>query len=199
MKKKISTLAAAAAIPAMLATPVSASTWELDQAHTNVKFKVKHLAVANVWGQFNEYSGTVKFDSENPTASSVTVTIDVASIDTDNEKRDGHLRSADFFEVDSYPTITFVSTKVLPQADGLKVVGNLTIKDVTKEVILDVEGPSGPIDFMGTTKMAATASTKINRTDFNLTWNRALETGGVLVSEEVEIILDVELNEVPQG
>lgn len=199
MKKLFLTLVAAAVLPALLVSSAVASTWELDQAHTNIKFKVKHLAVANVWGQFSEYSGTVEYDSKNPKNSSVSVTIDAVSVDTDNEKRDGHLRSADFFETETFPTITFVSTKVKAQKDGLKVIGNLTIKGVTKEVTLDVEGPSGPVDFMGTKKMAATASTRINRTDFGLTWNKALETGGVLVSEEVDIILDVELNAVPKG
>jgi len=170
-----------------------ASEWQFDKAHSSIKFKVKHL-FTNTWGEFKSYEGTIKYDPANLANSTVEITIDVSSIDTENEKRDGHLKSPDFFDVEKYPNMTFKSKQVKKASDGITVVGDLTIHGVTKEVILNVEGPSDPVVFMGMTKIAASATTKINRTDFGLTWNKVLETGNLLVGEEVTIIIDVELD-----
>jgi len=171
-----------------------ASEWTLDKAHTQVKFKVKHLTVANVWGEFHTFDGKVVYDPSNPDAASVNVSVDINSIDTGNESRDGHLKSEDFFYTEKYPNMTFVSKKIVKSGNGLKLVGDLTIRGVTKEVTLDVEGPTGPVMMMGTEKIAATATGKINRTDFGMNWNKAIETGGLIVSKKVNILLEVELN-----
>jgi len=180
-------------VPALASAAVS--TWAIDADHSSVQFKVKHLMVSNVKGNFNKFSGAVTIDDSDVTKSKVDVTIDAASIDTANAKRDEHLRSPDFFDVAKYPTLKFVSTKVAKAGEGrLKVTGNLTIHGVTKEVVLDVEGPSPAVkDPWGNTKSGASATTKINRKDFGLTWNKALETGGMVVGEEVLITLEVEL------
>jgi polyisoprenoid-binding protein YceI len=180
-------------VPALASAAVS--TWAIDADHSSVQFKVKHLMVSNVKGNFNKFSGAVTIDDADITKSKVDVTIDAASIDTANAKRDEHLRSPDFFDVAKYPTLKFVSTKVAKAGEGrLKVTGNLTIHGVTKEVVLDVEGPSPAVkDPWGNTKSGASATTKINRKDFGLTWNKALETGGMVVGEEVLITLEVEL------
>ena len=179
---------------ALSTSMAQAGSWELDKAHSNIKFNVKHLMVTNVWGNFDSFDGKISYDQDHPTKGSVEISIDVASIDTDNEKRDGHLRSADFFDVENYPTITFVSKKIQRSGDGLKMTGALTMHGVTKDVTFDITGPSGPVDFMGTEKIAASASTTINRTDFGLNWNKSLETGGVLVGEDVSIVVDIELD-----
>ena len=180
-------------VPALASAAVS--TWAIDADHSSVQFKVKHLMVSNVKGEFKKFSGMVTIDDADITKSKVDVTIDAASIDTANAKRDEHLRSPDFFDVAKYPTLKFVSTKVAKAGEGrLKVTGNLTIHGVTKEVVLDVEGPSPAVkDPWGNTKSGASATTKINRKDFGLTWNKALETGGMVVGEEVLITLEVEL------
>ena len=180
-------------VPALASAAVS--TWAIDADHSSVQFKVKHLMVSNVKGNFNKFSGAVTIDDSDVTKSKVDVTIDAASIDTANAKRDEHLRSPDFLDVAKYPTLKFVSTKVANAGEGrLKVTGNLTIHGVTKEVVLDVEGPSPAVkDPWGNTKSGASATTKINRKDFGLTWNKALETGGMVVGEEVLITLEVEL------
>ena len=175
-------------------TAAKAETWTLDQAHTNIKFTVKHMMVTNVEGRFTDFEGTVTYDPKQPEKSSVNVTIQTASVNTDNERRDGHLRSADFFETEKYPTMTFVSKKVKKSADGLEVVGDLTLHGVTHEVTLKVEGPTGPVEFMGMTKMAAHATATINRTNYGLTWNKTMEAGGLLVGEEVSIVIDTELD-----
>jgi polyisoprenoid-binding protein YceI len=171
------------------------STWVIDVDHSSVQFKVKHLMVSNVKGEFKKFSGTVTMDDADITKSRVDVTIDAASIDTGVAKRDEHLKSPDFFDVAKYPTLMFVSTKVAKAGDNrLKVTGNLTLHGVTREVVLDVEGPNPAVkDMYGNTKSGASATTKINRKDFGLTWNKALEAGGVAVGEEVLITLDVEL------
>lgn len=178
------------------AIPAQAATWKLDKAHTNVKFHVKHLMVTNVWGRFDTFDGTVNYDPEKPSEASVDVTIDTKSVDTDNEKRDNHLRSADFFEAEKYPEMTFKSTRVVKTDNGLKVIGDLTIRGITHEIELLVEGPSQPISFRGSTKVAASATSTIDRTKWGLTWNRTLESGGVLVGDEVTIVIDAELDKV---
>jgi polyisoprenoid-binding protein YceI len=172
-----------------------AATWTIDPEHSSIGFKVRHLMVSNVRGNFDKFSGTIEADDKDITKSRVQVSIDTASINTNVKKRDDHLRSADFFDVAKYPAMTFVSKKVAKAGnDRLKVTGDLTLHGVTKEVVLDVEGPSMETrDPWGNIRRGATATTTINRKDFGLTWNMALETGGVVVGEEVTITLEVEL------
>jgi polyisoprenoid-binding protein YceI len=185
------------AVVVTLAIPAfaSASTWNIDPDHSNVGFKVRHLMVSNVKGSFNKHSGTVDINDKDITKSKVEVTIDTISINTNVQKRDEHLRSADFFDVAKYPTMTFVSKKVAKAGkDKLKVTGDLTLHGVTRQVVLEVEGPSKESkDPWGNIRRGATASTKINRKDFGLVWNAALETGGVAVGEEITITLEIEL------
>lgn len=179
----------------VMPTLAFASTWNIDPDHSSVGFKVKHLMVSNVQGNFNKYSGVVEVDDKDITKSTVQVTIDTNSINTNVQKRDEHLRSADFFNVAKYPAMTFVSKKVVRAGeDRLKVTGDLTLHGVTKEVVLDVEGPSVESkDPWGNIRKGATATTKINRKDFGLTWNKGLETGGVLVGDEITITLEIEM------
>ena len=179
------------AIPAF----ASASTWNIDPDHSNVGFKVRHLMVSNVKGSFDKHSGTIDINDKDITKSKVEVTIDTTSINTNVQKRDEHLRSADFFDVAKYPTMTFVSKKVAKAGeDKLKITGDLTLHGVTRQVVLDVDGLSKDSkDPWGNIRRGATASTKINRKDFGLVWNKALETGGVTVGEEVTITLEIEM------
>ena len=172
-----------------------ASTWKIDPDHSNIGFKVRHLMVSNVRGNFEKHSGTVNIDDRDITKSKVEISIDAASINTNVAKRDAHLRSADFFDVAKYPTITFVSRKVARAgADKLRVTGDLTIHGVTREVVLDVDGPTRESkDPWGNIRRGASASTTINRKDFGLTWNKALETGGVLVGDDITITLEIEM------
>jgi polyisoprenoid-binding protein YceI len=172
-----------------------AVTYKIDPAHSAAGFKVRHLMVANVRGEFPGLTGTIVFDPANPTNSSVEVAIDVKSLTTRDDQRDAHLKSPDFLDVEKFPTMRFVSTKVAPDGEGeWKVTGDLTIHGVTKAVTLDVEGPTPEVkDPWGNTKTGIVATTKINRKDFGLTWNVALETGGVLVGEEVQIHIEAEL------
>jgi polyisoprenoid-binding protein YceI len=174
---------------------MSQITYTIDPAHSTAGFKVRHLMVAWVRGEFSGVAGTIVYDPENPSNTKVAATIDVNTLHTRDEQRDGHLKSPDFFDVAKYTTITFVSTKVQKTGDGeWKVTGDLTIHGVTKQVVLDVEGPAPEVkDPWGNIKTGASATTKINRTDFGLVWNAALETGGVLVGEEVQISLELEL------
>jgi polyisoprenoid-binding protein YceI len=172
-----------------------ASTWTIDPDHSNVGFKVRHLMVSNVHGSFGKYNGTVEINDNDITKSKVVVSIDTNSINTNVQKRDDHLRSADFFDVAKYPTMTFVSTKVANAGkDKLKVTGDLTLHGVTREVVLDVEGLSQESkDPYGNIRRGATATTTINRKDFGLVWNKVLETGGIAVGEEVTITLEIEM------
>lgn len=176
-----------------------ATDWQIDPAHTNVQFSVRHMMISNVRGDFNKVSGTVSSDGQNPDAIKIDAVVDAGSIDTRIEKRDLHLKSADFLNVEKYPTIEFKSKKVAANGAGKwKVTGDLTLHGVTKEVVLDVEGPTAEIkDPMGNTRVGASATTKINRKDFGLTWNKVLETGGVMVGDEVEITIDVEAVQKP--
>jgi len=178
-----------------LILPAIAGTWQIDADHSTVGFKVKHLMVSTVTGSFPKFSGTVEINDTDITKSKVNVSIDVASIYTGVTKRDEHLRSPDFFDVAKYPNMTFVSTAVKASGKGkLLVTGNLTLHGVTKSVVLEVEGPSSVIkDPWGNSKRGTSALTVINRKDFGLTWNAALETGGVVVGEEVTIFLELEM------
>jgi polyisoprenoid-binding protein YceI len=172
----------------------STTTWNLDPAHTVAEFKVKHMMIANVKGHFSNVSGVLIRDESDPANDRVEATIEAASIETRNEQRDGHLKSADFFHVEKFPTLHFKSTGISVVGDGeLSVEGDLTIRGVTRKVRFAVEGPTPPAkDPWGSTRIGVSASTKINRKDFGLTWNAALETGGILVGDEVTITLDAQ-------
>lgn len=178
----------------LTAPQTSTTTWNLDPAHSVAEFKVKHMMISNVKGQFAKVTGILSRDESDPRNSKVEVVIDAASIETRDAQRDAHLKSADFFDVEKFPTLTFKSTQVGIVRDGeLKVEGDLTIHGVTRKVFFAVEGPTPPAkDPWGNTRIAISATTKINRKEFGLTWNAALETGGILVGEEVTITLDVQ-------
>ena len=177
------------------ATATQTANYEIDSAHSRAHFKVRHLMVSNVRGEFSKVSGTVVYDPKNLNNSKIEAIIDAGTISTSEPQRDEHLKSADFLDVAKFPTITFVSksaTRV--DADTLKVIGDLTIHGVTREAVLEVEVTSEEAkDPWGNVKAGASATTKINRKDFGLTWNQALETGGVLVGEDISITLDIEL------
>lgn len=179
-------------------TPLNllAANYTLDPAHTTIGFKVKHLMIANVKGSFERFKGVVVIDDKDITKSKIDVSIEIASINTNITKRDEHLRSADFFDAAKYPNMTFVSTKVERNgADRLKVYGNLTIRGITKPVILAVEGPTAEIKSpQGVIKRGASATTTINRQDFGVSWNKKLDAGGVVVGDDVQIIIDAELD-----
>jgi polyisoprenoid-binding protein YceI len=173
----------------------SGALWNIDAEHSNIQFKVRHLMVSNVKGVFGKVQGVITIDDKDITRSSANVSIDTASINTGVAKRDDHLRSADFFDVSKYPTMTYTSKKVVTMGAGkLKMVGDLTIHGITREAAFDVEGPSQEIkDPQGKMRRGASATTMINRKDFGLTWNKALETGGVVVGDEVTITIEVEM------
>ncbi len=169
--------------------------WDIDPAHTSAQFAVRHLMVSTVRGEFGKVSGTVNLDEQDPSKSSLEATVDTASINTRVEKRDQHLKSPDFLDVAKYPTMTFKSKKIEKVSDTkFKVTGDLTLHGVTKEVVLDVEGsPKAFKDPSGNLRVGGVATTKINRQDFSVQWNKALETGGVVAGDEVAITIDVEL------
>ena len=178
-----------------VATPQAAiTTWNVDPIHSVAEFKVKHMMISNVKGQFTGVSGVLSLDEANLTKSHVEATIEAASINTRDAQRDGHLKSPDFFDVEKFPTLSFQSTLVQNAGDGeLAVTGDLTIHGVTRNVVFKVEGPTPATkDPWGNTRVGLSATTKINRKDFGLTWNAALETGGILVGDEVTLTLDVE-------
>ncbi len=173
---------------------LAAASYQIDPAHSLAGFTVRHMMVSNVSGAFSKLAGTVEFDSNNPSQSKVDVTIDAASVDTRNAGRDKDLRSANFFDVETYPAITFTSTRVDKAGEGkYRVVGNLTMHGVTKEVVLDVDGPTPEVQAQGGFRAGASATTKINRKDFGINWSRAMDSGGVVVSDEVRINIEVEL------
>ena len=178
---------------------VQASEWNIDTAHTTAQFSVRHLMVSDVKGTFTKVSGTVDLNDKDPTKSSVDVVIDAASIDTREPKRDEHLKSPEFFDVAKHPKITFKSTQIKKAGkDKFKVTGDLTMRGVTKPVVLDVVGPSAPVkNPWGMTVRGLTATGKLNRKEFGLNWNKALEAGGVLVGDEVKLVIDAELVEKP--
>jgi polyisoprenoid-binding protein YceI len=172
----------------------SMTTWNIDPAHSIAEFKVKHMMIANVKGQFSKVSGALVLDEADLANSRAEATIEAASIHTRDEQRDAHLKSADFFDVEKFPTLHFKSKGISIVRDGeLSVDGELTIHGVTRKVRFAVEGPTPPTkDPWGNTRVAISAITKINRKDFGLTWNAALETGGILVGDEVTITLEAE-------
>jgi polyisoprenoid-binding protein YceI len=172
---------------------MSQITYQIDSAHSAAQFSVRHMMIANVRGEFSKVSGTIAFDADNPANSKVEATIDAASILTRDAQRDAHLRSADFLDAEKFPVLTFRSKSVSGERGAWKMTGDLTLHGVTKEITLDVEGPTPETrDPWGGARIGATATGKLNRKDFGLTWNTALETGGVLVGEEVKLTLDIE-------
>ena len=192
---KSTTFAPFALTAALLVVPslAGAASYELDPAHSTVQFSVRHMMVSNVRGEFREVSGSLEFDEKDLAKSSIDVSINAKSISTANEKRDEHLRNADFLDVEKFPTITFKSKKFVKTGNGHKVTGDLTLHGVTKEVVLNVDGPTKEVkDPWGGIRIGASATAKINRKDFGLTWNKALEAGGVVVGDEISIQLEVE-------
>ena len=185
-------------ILAAVALVAAASTWNLDPSHSQAAFTVRHLMVSNVRGEFRKLVGSLQFDAKDPSKSSVAVSIDAASIDTRDEKRDAHLKSPDFFDVAKTPKLTFKSTKIEKGGAGYHVTGDLSMHGVTRSVILDVEGPTAPMKTpWGTEAMGLSGTTTINRKDFGLVYNSPLEAGGVMVSDTVKISIDAEFVKAP--
>ena len=178
---------------AALATPLYADTWQIDPAHTTIEFSVRHMMISNVSGLFTKFSGTAEGDPKAPAQGSVKVTIDAASIDTREPKRDEHLKSPDFLDVAKYPTITFVSKKVEAAGGGkFKVTGDLTLHGVTKEVVLDVDEVTGPVQMGPATRAGAHATTTINRKDYGINFDKTMDSGGLLVGNEIKVDVSVE-------
>jgi polyisoprenoid-binding protein YceI len=169
-------------------------SWQLDKAHSSINFSVRHMMISTVRGRFEDFDGTFEVNEADPTQSKIAVTIQTASINTKDAQRDGHLKSPDFFDVETYPAATFKSKRV-EKVNGqhVRLVGDLTIKDVTKEVVLDVEYAGQAKSPWGTVNAGFTAHTKISRKEWGLAWNVALETGGVLVGDEITISIELEL------
>jgi polyisoprenoid-binding protein YceI len=197
MSSLASRIAVTAGLAAVLSLPAAAasSTWNIDPAHSSAQFSVRHLAISTVRGNFSKISGTVQLDENDITKSTVNVSIDVTTVDTHEPDRDADLRTDKFFDVAKYPTMTFKSTKVEQVAPGkLKVTGDFTLHGVTKEVVLDVDGPTPPVkDPWGNQRAAVSASTKINRQTYGVKWNATMDNGGVVVGDDVSINLDVEM------
>ncbi|MCL4264279.1 MAG: YceI family protein [Anaerolineae bacterium] len=175
-------------------------TWQIDSAHSHIYFTARHMMISKVRGQFESFSGSVNYDEQNPTRTTVDIQIDAASLNTKEAQRDGHLKSPDFLDVANYPVVRFQSTKVeQTSTDSGKLHGNLTIRDVTKPVVLDVEYAGQAQSPWGTVSAGFSASTSINRKDWALNWNQALETGGVLVSDKIQIEIELELVKVAEA
>ncbi len=171
-----------------------AGKWEIDRGHSAANFAVRHMGVSTVRGNFTNITGTVMIDDKNLAGSSVDVTIDASTVNTQNERRDNHLKSQDFFDVEKFPAITFKSTKVEAAGNGrARVTGDLTIHGVTKEVVLDVDGLTPPFHTGRGTKRGASATTRVNRRDFGLVWNNLVE-GIAIVGDDIQITIDLELN-----
>jgi polyisoprenoid-binding protein YceI len=188
-KTAIISIILVAALPVL----ARADTWQIDPAHTSVEFTVRHMMISNVKGVFQRTAGTITTNGNDPASAKIDATIDASSVDTRVAKRDAHLKSPDFLDVAKFPTITFKSTKV--EAAGpnkWNVTGDLTLHGVTKPVVIAVEGSGAPIQVMGKTRAGASATATIKRSDFGLTWNKALEAGGVMVGDDVAISIDVE-------
>ena len=171
----------------------STTTWQIDPSHSEVGFSVKHLMISTVRGRFSGVQGTITIDDEDVTRSSVDVEIDASTIDTREEKRDAHLRSPDFFAVEKYPTIRFRSSRIEPLGgDRLRITGDLTIRDVTREVVLEGADEGRGRDPWGGERAGFSATGTIDRREFGLTWNQALETGGVLVSNDIKLVVEAQ-------
>ncbi len=178
----------------LTASFASTSEWGIDPQHSGITFRVKHMMIANVKGRFEKFDAQLNYDEADLAKSSVRAMIEAASIDTDNEKRDTHLRSADFFDVEKYPQMTFASKRFEKTDDGIKVIGDLTIRGVTREVTVNIdEITPQQKDPWGGTRFGVSASAKLDRTEFGLLWNQTLETGGLLVGNDVYINIDLEM------
>ena len=202
MKKILVFVLLASALFAASPSPshAQATTWQIDPAHSAATFSVRHLMISTVRGEFNGLKGAVNLDESDMTKSSVEVTIDATTINTREPRRDTHLKSPDFFDVATYPTMTFKSRQIAPAGSGRwRMTGDLTIRDVTKEVTFDVEGPTDAIKMGPVMVRGASATTKINRKDFHVAWNRTTETGTVVVGDEVTISIDLEFRKQPQA
>lgn len=174
--------------------------WQVDTSHSHVGFAVRHMMVSTVRGTFGEVDGFIDFDQDDPSTAKIDIQIDAASIDTHDDTRDQHLRSADFFDAENYPKLVFVSRSVEPiSGDRFRVIGDLTIRDITQEVVAEAtfEGTHG--DPWGGTRVGFSATAEINRHDYNLNWNQALEAGGVVVGEKVKINLELQAVHAPQS
>jgi polyisoprenoid-binding protein YceI len=184
-----------ASLVLVVPTLAAASMWEIDPAHSSANFAVRHLVISTVRGSMGPMTGTVNLEDSDPTKSTVMATVDVKGIDTREAKRGEHLRGPDFFDVAKYPTITFMSKKVEKVSDtNYKVTGELTMHGVSKEITLDVTGSPKPMkDPFGNTKLGGTATTKLNRQDFGIAWSKALDGGGLVVGDEVDVTVDLEL------
>ena len=197
MKLSVSRMLVALGLAGMLCLPAFAgtTTWQIDPKHSSAEFAVTHLMISTVRGEFHQVNGIVFIDDADISRSSVNVTIDASTVDTREPDRDKHLMSPDFFDVAKYPTMTFKSTRVEPAAPGkLKVTGDLTIRGVTRQAVLEVTTPKPAIkDPWGLERTAVSGSTKINRQDFGVAWNKSLDAGGVVVGDDVNITLDVEM------
>ena len=175
-------------------TPIATTTWNIDPAHSTAEFKVKHMMISNLKGHFAKVTGTLTLDESDLSRSRVEALIEAASLETRDSQRDAHLKSADFFDVEKFPSLSFQSTGISLVKDGeLAIEGDLTIRGVTRKVVFSAEGPTPPAkDPWGNTRVGVSATTRISRKDFGLTWNAALESGGFLVGDEVTITLDVQ-------
>lgn len=197
MRQAIRKFAVAAILTGGAAWQAAAATttWKIDPAHTAAQFAVKHLMISTVRGEFKGVTGAVVWDDQDVTKSTVDVTIDAKTVNTGEDARDKDLKSEKFFEVEKFPIMTFKSKKVEAAGEGkLKVTGDLTIHGVTKEVVLDVEGPTAPVkDPWGNTRVAANATTKVNRQDYGVKWNANMDGGGVVVGDTVSITIDMEM------
>ncbi len=187
-------LALAGLVLAAAVAPAAAQTWTIDTAHSSASFTVKHMMVSNVHGRFGKVEGTVVYDGKNIAAAKASATIDATTITTDNEKRDTHLKSPDFFDVAGYPTITFTSKRVEVVGQGkFKLIGDLTMRGKTKEVVLDVDGPTDPVTVQNAQRVGLTATTTINRQDYGVSWSRSMDGGGFVVGDQVKITIELEL------
>ena len=189
-----SRFAVAALALVAVAAPAAAQTWKIDSAHSSATFTVKHMMVSNVHGRFGKVEGTVVYDGTNLAAAQVDAIIDATTISTDNEKRDAHLKSPDFFDAAGFPTITFKSKRVEAAGAGkFKLIGDLTMRGTTKEVVLDAEGPTAPVSAQGSQRIGVTATTTLNRHDYGVSWSRTMDGGGYVVGDQVKITIELEL------
>ena len=187
-------LVLATATVALLAAPAAAQTWKIDGAHSTASFTVRHMMVSNVRGSFGKVDGTIVYDGKNVAGVTAEATIDATTITTNNEKRDAHLKSPDFFDVNAFPTITFKSKRAEAAGNGrFKLIGDLTMRGKTREVVLDVEGPTDPVTVQNSQRIGATATTTLNRQDFGVSWSRTMDGGGYVVGDEVKVTLELEL------
>lgn len=172
---------------------MAAEKWEIDKSHSEVGFSVKHMVITTVTGKFHEFDGTVMFDANDPTQSMVEGTVKVSSIDTGNERRDGHLKSADFFDAEKYPEITFKTKKIMKKGDGYVAISDLTMRGVTREVEMAFNILGKVDDPWGNTRVGLEASTTVKRLDYGISWNNKLDNGAVVVSDDVKIMINAQI------